>query len=132
MYTSDKAVSERRYAAVIRAYLLSTVCCAFFGAVYEMFSHEVWSCFMICAFAFPLLLGALPFFLMRKRGRPFPGWTADLIHAGAAALTVGSVLQGVLEIYGTSNPLTIACWAAGGILTAIGWLLTFKKRTGRE
>ncbi len=131
MYTSDKPASDRCYAAVIGTYLLSTVSCAIFGAVYELFSHEVYSCFMICAFAFPLLLGAIPFFLMKKRGKPFPGKAAELVHAGVAALTVGSVLQGVLEIYGTSNPLTISYWVAGGTLTAVGWLLSFRRRAGR-
>ena len=131
MYTSDKPISEKRYASVIKAYLLSTVGCALFGAVYELFSHEVWSCFMICAFAFPLLLGAIPFFLMQKRGKPFPRRAAELVHAGVAALTVGSILQGVLEIYGTSNPFMIVYWVAGGTLTAIGWLLTFIKQAVR-
>ena len=131
MYTSDKPASDRCYAAVIGTYLLSTVSCAIFGAVYELFSHEVYSCFMICAFAFPLLLGAIPFFLMKKRGKPFPGKAAELVHAGVAALTVGSVLQGVLEIYGTSNPLTISYWVAGGTLTAVGWLLSCRRRAGR-
>ena len=132
MYTSDKQVSEKRYAGVIWGYLLTTVSCAFFGAVYELFSHEVYSCFMIYAFVFPLLLGAIPFFLMQKHGKLFPGKAADLIHAGVAALTVGSILQGVLEIYGTSNPLTISYWFAGGTLTATGWLLAFKKQAVRE
>lgn len=126
MFISDKPVSEKRYAAVIGAYLMATVFCALFGAVYELFSHEVWSCFMICAFAFPLLLGAIPFSLLRKRGKPFPGKAADLVHAGVAALTVGSILQGVLEIYGTSNPLTAVYWAAGGVLVSVGWLLTLR------
>ena len=132
MYTSDKPISGKRYASVIKAYLLATVGCAIFGAVYELFSHEVWSCFMICAFVFPLLLGAIPFFQMQKRGKPFPGRAAELVHAGVAALTVGSILQGVLEIYGTSNPLTISYWVAGGALTAIGLLLTFIKQAVRE
>ena len=132
MYTSDKPGSEKRYASVIMAYLFSTVGCILFGAVYELFSHEVYSCFMICAFLLPLLLGAIPFFLLRMRGKPFPGRAAELVHAGVAALTVGSILQGVLEIYGTSNPLTIAYWAAGGALTAAGWLLTFIKQAVRE
>ena len=77
---------------------------------------------MICAFLFPLLLGALPFSLLRKRGRPLKGGiAAELIHAGIAALTVGSVIQGVLEIYGTTNPLVTVYWIAGGALTAAGW-----------
>ncbi len=132
MYTSDNPVSEKSYTSVIKTYLLETVGCAIFGAVYELFSHGVWSCFMIGAFAFPLLLGAIPSFLMHKRGKPFPGKTSDLVHAGVAALTVGSILQGVLEIYGTSNPFMIVYWVAGGTLTAIGWLLTFIKQAVRE
>ena len=131
MFSLHKHVSEDRYAPVIGAYLLAAICCALFGALYELFSHEVYSYFMICAFAFPLLLGAVPLFLIQKRAIPFPGKAADLIHAGVAALTVGSIVQGVLEIYGTSNPLTAAYWVAGGTLTAIGWLLTFMKRAGR-
>ena len=95
-----------------------------FGAVYELFGHQVYSCFMICVFAFPLLLGLIPFFLMQKLGRAFPGRSADLIHAGVAALTVGSILQGVLEIYGTTNPLTSVYWISGGLIPAAGWLLT--------
>ena len=126
MFTSDKPGSERSYAAVIRAYLLSALLCALFGAVYELFSHEVWSCFMICAFALPLLLGAIPFFLLRMRGKPFPGKAVELVHAGVAALTVGSILQGVLEIYGTSNPLTAVYWVAGGVLVSAGWLLALR------
>ncbi len=132
MYTSDNPVSEKSYTSVIKTYLLETVGCAIFGAVYELFSHGVWSCFMIGAFAFPLLLGAIPFFLMQKRGKPFPRRAAELVHAGVAALTVGSILQGVLEIYGTSNPFMIVYWVAGGTLTAIGWLLTFIKQAVRE
>ena len=126
MYTSDKPISGKRYASVIIAYLLATVGCAIFGAVYELFSHEVWSCFMIGAFALPLLLGAIPFFLLRMRGKPFPGKAAELVHAGVAALTAGSILQGVLEIYGTSNPLTAVYWTAGGVLVSAGWLLTLR------
>ena len=124
MYTSDKSVSEKRYAAVIGAYLFSTAACAFFGAVYELFGHEVYSYYMIYAFAFPLLLGAIPFFLMQKAGKPFPGRAADLIHAGVAALTAGSIVQGVLKIYGTANCLTLAYWITGGVITSAGWILT--------
>ena len=100
--------------------------CAVFGAVYELFSHKVYSHFMICAFVFPLLLGVIPFSLLQKRGKPFPAKAAELVHAGVAALTVGSVLQGVLEIYGTSNPLTAVYWTAGGVLVSAGWLLTLR------
>lgn len=105
-------------------YLLATALCALFGAVYERFSHGVYSYFMIYAFACPLLLGAIPFFLLLRSGRPLPCRGAmDCIHAGVSALTVGCVMTGVLEIYGTTNPLTLFYWVAGGALLAVGWLL---------
>ena len=31
------------------------------------------------------------------------------------ALTVGSIVTGIPEIYGTTNPLTIVYWILGGI-----------------
>ena len=34
---------------------------ALFGAIYELFSHDVYSYYMIYAFAIPLLMGVLPY-----------------------------------------------------------------------
>lgn len=88
------------------AYLLASLFCAFFGAVYEAFSHEVYSGYMLNAFAFPLAGGALPFMAKSLSGRRFPGrLSGSLYHCGIATLTVGSIMTGVLEIYGTTNGL---------------------------
>ena len=106
--------------------------CALFGAVYELFSHGVFSYWMIYAFFFPLLLGAIPSFLLQRRGAAFPGSAAaDCIHGGVAWLTVGSIVQGALEIYGTTNPLVKAFWLIGAGLLLIGWLLTFTAEAER-
>lgn len=43
-------------------YLFISLFCILFGAVYELFSHEVYSYFMLYAFVIPLGGGALPFF----------------------------------------------------------------------
>ena len=121
MYSSDRASNKGSYPSVISACLLASVCCAAFGAIYECFSHGVYSLCMMGAFAFPLLFGALPFFLLWKCGKPFPGRTAvNHITAGFAALTVGSIVQGVLEIYGTTNSLSIVYPVTGCILLAAG------------
>ena len=45
---------------MLGVYLSVTVFSALFGAVYELFSHGVYSYCMIYAFAFPLLLGDIP------------------------------------------------------------------------
>ncbi len=127
MSTWHEENSRRRYAAVMGTYLLCTVLCALFGAVYERFSHGVWSSFMVYAFAFPLLLGLMPFFLLQKKSRPFPGLlSADFIHAGVAALTAGSILKGILDIYGTASPLLPPCFLAGAALSLSGWLLALR------
>ena len=103
------------------AYVLVTALTALFGGVYEVFSHGVWSGWMVYAFAFPLALGALPFGWLALRRRALPRrWCCRLHHAAVATLTVGSIVQGVLAIYGTTNQLTAVYWAAGGLLLLAG------------
>ena len=95
-------------------YLLAASFTALFGGVYEAFSHGVWSGWMVYAFAFPLVLGALPFLWLSLRKKPLPrAWCCRLHHAGVATLTVGSVMEGVLAIYGTTNRLTLGYWIVG-------------------
>ena len=102
-------------------YVEAALFCALLGAVYEIFGHEVYSYPMIYAFAIPLAGGALPFLafaagLVRRR---FPGVVSrSLYHAGIATLTIGSIMAGILEIYGTTNVLLWAYWIAGGLLVA--------------
>lgn len=106
------------------AYLLVSLFCALFGAVYERFSHEVYSYYMIYAFAFPLLGGAVPCLGLGLYRRALPGRAArGLHHAGIAPLTVGSLLQGALEIYGTSNRLVAVYWWLGAALLLAGGAL---------
>lgn len=125
MYTSDKPAERGRRLSASGAYLAAAAACALFGGIYEIFSHGVYSCYMLCAFVFPLLLGSCPFYVMERTGRAFPCTAVeDFVHGGVAALTVGSIMQGVLEIYGTANPLTAGFWIAGAALTVAGWLMT--------
>lgn len=98
-----------------------SISCAAFGAVYELFSHEVYSYFMLYAFLFPLIGGTLPFFILAcSRVRLPDAIACKLYHAGIAALTVGSLFTGVLEIYGTTNRLTAVYWIVGAVLAAGG------------
>lgn len=103
------------------SYLLATILVAVFGGVYEVFSHGVWSAFMVYAFAFPLILGVLPFSWLALQKKPLPGvWSCRLHHAGVTTLTVGSVMEGALAIYGTTNHLTIWYWIVGCALLLTG------------
>lgn len=95
---------------------------ALFGAVYESFSHGVYSGWMLYAFAVPLLLGTVPMLVLLRRalaGRQVPCARALMRwHFAVAAWAVGAVMQGVLVIYGTTNRL-IAVYPAAGMLLAI-------------
>lgn len=102
-------------------YLLISLFCAVFGAVYEHFSHEVYSGFMVYAFLFPLCGGTIVFYGLSLFGKHFPSRLAyNLYNSGIAALTVGSIFTGVLEIYGTTNRLTMVYWIAGAAFVFAG------------
>lgn len=105
-------------------YLFISLFCVLFGAVYEIFSHEVYSYFMLYAFVFPLVCGALPFFGMAFCRIPVPGRASQsLYHSGIAALTMGSLFEGALEIYGTSNRLILVYWILGVGFLLLGLIL---------
>ena len=106
-------------------YIKISLFIALFGAIYELFSHEVNSYHMIYAFVIPLAGGALPFLAIAMgRAKRYPGKISrSLYHAGIATLTVGSIMSGVLAIYGTTNNLLGAYWIIGGLLIT-GALLT--------
>ncbi len=106
-------------------YLAVSLFCLLFGAVYEHFSHGVYSSAMVYAFAYPLCLGAFPALTLCVIGGKaqrfiFTGASARLWAYGIATLTVGSILSGVLEIYGTDSPLLIAYPIAGAVLLVAG------------
>ena len=99
-------------------YLIISVLCAIIGAVYELFSYEVYSYFMLYAFAFPLCGGAFPYLiyaLLLEASLPSL-FNRLLGHTGIATLTIGSFMTGVLEIYGTTNLLISIYWLVGGAL----------------
>ena len=165
MYTSDKNeiihyADNMLHDAFL--YLIAGIACAAFGLIYELFSHEVYSFYMIYAFLIPLVPGALlnlviAWLAVRKEkhlrikeaaagstvnpvydeetdadaryelsngtetpasaGAFFPGrFTRYAWNSGLAALTVGSLFKGVLDIYGTTNKLIVVYPIAAAVL----------------
>lgn len=101
-------------------YLFISLFCILFGAVYELFSHGVYSYFMLYAFVIPLVGGTLPFFSMALSRAPIPNRVSlNLYHSGIAALTIGCLFQGALEIYGTTNRLVSVYWVLGTLFPAM-------------
>lgn len=72
---------------------------------------------MIYLFAIPLLFGVVPEILLRifKPLRVDSPWARLLANFAIATLSVGSALQGVLEIYGTADRGTVTYLIAGTI-----------------
>ena len=137
MYTSD--IDRRLYAAGIR-YLAASAAVAVAGAVYELFSHGVYSYYMIYVFALPLAGGAVPCLLAaagrKRRGRCEESTVSSKLQlASIVTLTTGSIMKGILEIYGTTNRLAVL-YAAAGIALAAAALAAFAcesaRRTGAD
>lgn len=104
--------------------LAGTLFLALFGAIYETFSHGVFSFYMIYAFAFPLVLG-VTLYLILLFVRKYPNRVfLNLWNSAIATFSVGSVFQGVLEIYGTTNSLSVVYPAVGGILATSALAVT--------
>ena len=122
MYTSDIELNRKQASKTAFVYLLVALFFVLFGAVYEIYSHEVYSYYMLYAFTFPLIGGTLVFNILSfLKLLKYPNAIArNLYHSGIATLTVGSVVQGVLEIYGTTNALSDYYWSVGIVLIVIG------------
>lgn len=116
MSTSQRADRQRLLYAHGLRLLAAAALTALFGAIYEHFSFGVWSYWMVYAFA-PFLLGGL-WLLILPRRRSVPGdLFLGLLEPGLVMLTLGAVLAGVVEIYGSENRLLPVLPALGGALT---------------
>lgn len=124
-----KSQNLRKAGKTALYYLLFTIFCAVFGCVYELFSHEVYSMFMMDAFFIPLIGGVLPFLCMAvwEKIRYPKNISRTLYGFGIVTLTVGSIIKGVLDIYGTTNGLCMIYGYVGCGLVIAAVLLYLKK-----
>lgn len=121
MCTSDIKSSTKKANKTAFNYLCISLFCALFGGVYEYYGHGVISFHMIYAFAIPLVFGTLFFLIIGKSvSIPYPErLSAGCLHLAVATATVGSIFQGVLDIYGTTNRLSSIYIYASAILIVI-------------
>ena len=125
---SSKA-SRRIPLRIARNYLIVAAICAVVGVIYELFSHQVWSVYMIGAFAVPLILGVLPNLVIAIGRLKTPSFAAENLYAcGLITLTLGSLLKGVLQIYGTTNTLLDYYWLVGAGFTGLGIIFYFAQK----
>ena len=132
-------------------YLATSIVIAAAAAVYGLFSHGVYSYFMTYAFMIPLLGGALPHLIAAMRradadtknsanepeeyteSRTQTGFAKlfdakDTQLAIIATLMAGSLLKGVLDIYGTTNRLLIAYPAIALLILTIALVAKVKSQ----
>lgn len=95
-------------------YLIVSALTLVFALIYEKFSHNVYSPFMLGAFIIPLFLGAaISFITYKMKCTTRRRLQNNLYNAGVATLTVGSIFVGVLEIFGTTNAKVIVYFFVG-------------------
>ena len=111
MYTLDNKAFLHCLGHIFAAAFL-----ALFGAIYEHFSHEVYSYFMIYAFAIPLLLGAVPYGILAGKNVTVSDTTCNLWNCAIATFSVGCLFKGALDIYGTTNRLIMVYPVVGTVL----------------
>ena len=114
-------------------YLIGSILTAAAAAVYELFSHGVYSNYMIYAFMIPLIGGALPELLTaartdKKRAAhdtaqgTNPRRASGVRLAVIVTLTAGCLAKGVLDIYGTTNRLLIIYPIAAVLIAVLGFI----------
>lgn len=89
----------------IKRYIVFTLLLLIFGIVYEHFSFGVYSIYMMYAFTIPLVLGLIPNIIIYRKNIKIDDMTKTFYNNGVITLSIGSILKGVLDIYGTTNYL---------------------------
>ena len=126
MFTSVTDKARRRVLRHAAGELAAAIFCGVFGMIYELFSHEVYSYWMIYAFMFPLAAGLVLVIMALGCKRPPARKFLNTLNAAIAALTLGSISAGVVAIYGSTNVLVKVYPVIGGImlLAAVFFFIT--------
>ena len=121
MYTSVNKDVKNKFVKRSVMYFCISMFCAVFGGIFEIFSHGVYSNYMMYAFLFPLIGGTLyNLILYSLRLRLQRGLSLIFYNTGIAALTIGSIVRGILDIYGTDNILANVYRYAGVVFVFLG------------
>lgn len=112
------------YKKQILKYLGYTIFTFIFGFIYENFSHKVYSNYMMYAYLIPLLMGlvVVSIFYLLKIKLPNDK-TRSLYKASIFTFTLGSLVKGALDIYGTTNRLINVYFDVGLILLGISIII---------
>ena len=101
-------------------WLCISLFCAIFSMIYEHFSFGVISYSMVFLFAIPLVLGAIPCMILQLYNLEMPN---RLYQDGVMTLTLMALVNGILEIYGTTSHFIYIYFIAGILLLLVGIIL---------
>lgn len=138
MYTSVTNKPKRSKQALKTAaiYFAVTAFSMIFDKVYALFGHGAYSSSMSLMFLYPLLAGGiiflvLWFFIPNADDVKHYHFCYNCYNSGVAALTIGSMLNGIFEIAGTSSKYVLVFLICGYILLASGlasYLINLSRR----
>jgi hypothetical protein len=98
-----------------------------FNQIYSLFAHGVSSVYMTWLFLPLLIFGLLPAVMLERYGYSATKTKAyaffhRFYHTGVATVTVGTLLQGIVEIAGTGSKYIMFYWLVGFTVIVIGTL----------
>lgn len=109
-----------------KRFIIYSIICIIFTFIYELFSHGVISYYMILSFIFPLL-GFIEIVILCKKNKLVKINSHNFFKASLLTFTLGSILKGILDIYGTTNKLIIIYLILGLILLVLSIITYLKK-----
>ena len=124
LYILDTNIMKKE----LKKYLIFSSLCLVFACIYEMFSHQVYSMFMIFSFLIPLIMGVVVYALLVKKHFLVNNISNSLYKMSLYTVTFGSIMKGVLDIYGTTNNKLLIYLIAGLILFVVSAVLQVVKR----
>ncbi|MEG0772096.1 MAG: hypothetical protein RR409_02100 [Clostridium sp.] len=121
----NKRNNEKQLRKTIVTYLILSVTAVVIDKVYGIFSHGVDSKAMTWMFLYPLIGGALIYFIIEKfmphiiRFEGYRGFL-NIHNSGIATLTIASFLKGIFEIAGTNSPFLQYFYIVGVAFLIVG------------
>ena len=115
-------------------YFIISIFFLLLGYIYELYSHGVYSYYMIYAFLIPLLMGFIPYLIIyiKRFNRNLSELGMRIYNCFILTLTLGCTMKGFLEIYGTTNSLVFIYLKVSIILIIISLIiniiLNFRKK----
>ncbi len=119
MILSTSDIKEKSIKKTILIYILISIICFIFSFIYLKLSFGVNSNYMKYLAFIPLILGTIPYFIISKLHLNYNKVFYNLYNAGVCTFTIGSAVQGILEICGAHSFYTKLYLIAGILLIII-------------